>query len=661
MKNRALIAAVSAYFLINPLANATEAAVPLQVMLQGGPAPELRILVENHGGTITHDLPIINAVGALLTPTQLEDVLESPLVERHIDDLSVEEAPNEGHQKSCDVGGALELDIDSSGIQWTLYNKKSEPATLYSLGLSWPESLGRATHISLDGIPIDPALYHNTKAGSLKIQLKQDRAPALTGVAGLKVSFKQSPLTIGKKPLQQHDFTAEVEFNGGCKTKLIPGYENNHENYTYNKIVGADSLHLHGVTGKGVTVAILDSGLWEHPALAKDTSGNLRVIARYDAIRNSTKKDLFDESGHGTHMASVIANSDPVIIGAQASDSFKGVAPDVNLVAVKALDMQGQGGLLDIVRGVQWVVNNRELYGIQVLNLSIAAKPRWHYWDDPINQAVMRAWDSGITVVASAGNEGPGPMTIGSPGNLPYIITVGAVTDSWTQKTRDDDYIPDFSSRGPTPSAHIKPDIIAPGGHITGLTRPGATLTTEYPEYILKNGELVMTGSSQASAVVSGIVALLLQLEPNLSPNQIKCKLITSAEPAINLDGLLAYSPFEQGHGLVSATRAITLGQKDCGNTELDIELDMSGIQHFQGPAIVEPDGSVTLPGLNSIVSQEPSEKGLSATRKWGVKDHIERITPADLESTYARPLNWQHIYSLEKSTLEEKAQESVD
>ena len=152
-----------------------------------------------------------------------------------------------------------------------------------------------------------------------------------------------------------------------------------------------------------------------------------------------------------------------------ATGAFKGVAPDVSLVSVKAFDIAGQGDFLDIVRAIQWVVDNRAKYDIRVLNLSFAARPRWHYWLDPINQAVMRAWASGITVIAAAGNEGPEAMTIGSPGNLPFIITVGAVTDSWTPDNKDDDYIPDFSSRGPTPSAHIKPDLVAPGGHITCL------------------------------------------------------------------------------------------------------------------------------------------------------------------------------------------------
>ena len=270
----------------------------------------------------------------------------------------------------------------------------------------------------------------------------------------------------------------------------------------------------------------------------------------------------------------------------------------------------------------------------------------------------MRAWASGITVVAAAGNEGPDDMSIGAPGNLPYIITVGAITDSWTADTRDDDYVPDFSSRGPTPNAHIKPDIVAPGGHITGVTRPGSTLTREQPEYLLHNGDFVMTGSSQASALVSGIVALLLQLEPELSPDDIKCKLTSSAEPAINRDGRLAYSPFQQGHGQVSATRAVTLGETGCGNADLDIYKDMQDQEHFRGPAIVDEDGAVSLPGLTELVSRETSAKGLSDTRKWGVKAHIERNDPPlnEAPSDPKAPFDWQQMYQSEREKIENLA-----
>lgn len=312
--------------------------------------------------------------------------------------------------------------------------------------------------------------------------------------------------------------------------------------------------------------------------------------------------------------------------------------------------------MLDIVRGIQWAVDNREKYEIQVLNLSFSARPRWPYYLDPINQAVMRAWAEGITVIAAAGNAGPEPMTVGSPGNLPYIITVGAVTDSWTVDTRADDYVPDFSSRGPTPEAHIKPDIVAPGGHITGITRPGSGLLQDHPEYQLPSGELVMTGTSQAAALVSGLVALLLQLEPDLTPDDVKCKLLSTAEPALNKDGLLAYSPFQQGHGYVSITRAITLGERGCGNTDLNIMRDMAMQEHFEGPAIMTEQQEISLPGLEDMLSPTPPSKGTSDTRVWGVKDHVERLEP-DHTTPPGHPFAWEQMYETERKRIEALSQ----
>jgi hypothetical protein len=416
-------------------------------MLQGSSSRELTELVETHGGTVSHDLHIINAVGALLTQAQLDEVLKSPLIIRHIDDLSASEPPDEPLKSSCDVGGALELDYNTEGIRWTLYNKLPAPANLEALELTWPVTLGTVDKISLGDKTINPGLYRDTPAGSLELQFSGSPAPVLTGRADLKVNFKSPSLPDPPDPpLQQRDFTVTASFLGDCSTTLIPGYENNHENFYYASVAGAGALHLQGITGKGVTVAVLDSGLWETEALANNTSGKPRVLARYDAIKNTAGDKVFDESGHGTHMTSVIAHSGVTTENGNPTGTFKGIAPDVNLVAVKAFNVEGQGALLDIVRAVQWVVDNQEAYNIRVLNLSFSQRPRWHYWEDPINQAVMHAWAADITVVAAAGNEGPEPMSIGSPGNIPYIITVGAVTDSWTPENRDDDYIPDFSS-----------------------------------------------------------------------------------------------------------------------------------------------------------------------------------------------------------------------
>lgn len=629
----------------------------LQVLLQGSSSVEIAALVDDAGGTVTHDLHLINAVGAKLSQVQLDEVLKSPLIVRHIDDLSdtgrPEDQPEE--EEGCRVRGHIELEMTAQGILWPLYNKQTTPASLEKLTLEWPVALGPVTAIALGGSIIDPVLYRDATNTALTVDFPPASRPVVTGRTDLEVSFQSMPPESVNPPLRQRDFTLEAGFTGDCSTDLVPGYENNHEDFYYNTVSGVDALHLQGITGKGVTVAVVDSGLWEHELLMKDTSGKNRVVARYDALTDVVDSEVVDESGHGTHMTSIIANSGPTIKDGQPTGTFKGVAPDAGLVAVKVLDREGFAHVLEIVRAIQWVVDNREKYNIRVLNLSFAQKPRWPYWDDPVDQAAMRAWAAGIAVVAAAGNDGPDVETIGSPGNLPYVITVGAVTDSWTPHTRDDDYVPDFSSRGPTPSGHVKPDVVALGGHMTGLIHPRSAIAMEQPEDILSTGEFVSTGSSQASALVSGILALLIQLEPDLTPDDLKCKLVTSAEPAINLDGKLAYSPFQQGFGYVTATRAVTLGQRGCGNVEFDLQADLKREGDSYGPAIMNDDGSPSLPGLETMLSSASSEKGMSKTRKWGVKEHIERLDtelPFE-ESARKSPIDWRTLYLQEREVIE--------
>ena len=171
-----------------------------------------------------------------------------------------------------------------------------------------------------------------------------------------------------------------------------------------------------------------------------------------------------------------------------------------------------------------------------------------------------------------------------------------------------------------------------------------------------------MTGTSQASALVAGVAALLLQLEPDLSPDDVKCKLLSSAELAINKDGLLAYSPFQQGNGYISATRAVTLGLRGCGNEGLDIQKDMDGTDHFQGPGIVLDDGSTSLPDLELMFLGEPSEKGLSLSRKWGVKAHIERDNPDQNahDPNIPHPFDWESAYRNEQLRIEELSENAA-
>lgn len=636
----------------------------LRIMLQGDSASEMRGLVEQHGGIVTHDLPIINAVGADVTAGQLQQIREAPGISRLIDDLSVDVSepitPDQDH--ACDVSGALEAQLVEQGLRWKLYNKHADAAQLEALSFSWPSALGTLQSLTLGNRDLIRDGQPEADGGrfTVSVSYAEAEAPALVEDAILEASFAVPLTDLSRGRWRQRDFNLTLEFKGKCSTKLIPGYPDYAADTYYPEIAGASELHQLGVTGKGVTVAVLDSGLWEHSALANDTQGKPRILGRYDAIADRAGEEVFDDSGHGTHMTSVIAHSGQVLEdGARPSGSFKGIAPDAGLVAVKAFDDEGQGDFLDIVRGVQWIVENRERLNIKVLNLSFAARPRWPYFLDPINQALMRAWAAGITVVAAAGNEGPDAMTIGSPGNLPYLITVGAVTDSWTTDSRDDDYVPDFSSRGPTPSGHIKPDIVAPGGHIAGLVRPGSTLTRKHPDYMISTGELVMTGTSQASALVAGIAALLLQLEPDLQPDDIKCKLISSAELAINRDGRLAYSPFQQGNGYVNAVRAVTLGQRGCGNQDMNIDVDIAGLEYVEGPAIVDDEGNPSLPGLDKMLSPTPAAEGHSQDRRWGVKEHIERQAPLDPDPDL--PFDWLEAYLAEKSIIEALSTKNPD
>lgn len=628
----------------------------LRVMLQGHSTAALRELVEDAGGSVSHDLAIIDAVGALVTPAQLEDIRNSPLILRLIDDLSMDmsEPLPPPDEAACTIGGALEATLRADGIHWSLYNQGETPKALTKLELSWPGALGDLTRLRLGtrDMPHGSEATVADERRSLTLEYGPTEALSLAGITQLHIGFAHGLAeSDGQLAWAQSDFAVKLEFGDECSSELIPGYADYAGDTYYPTVAGASELHRHGITGRGVTVAVLDSGLWEHPALALDTRGKQRIIGRYDAIENIVGEPVADASGHGTHMTSVVAHSEEVLTHGSPSGTWKGIAPDVKLVAVKAFDEEGQGDFLDIVRGIQWIVEQREALDIRVLNLSFAARPRWPYYLDPINQALMKAWAAGITVVAAAGNEGPDPMTIGSPGNLPYLITVGAYTDSWTVADRDDDYVPDFSSRGPTPSGHIKPDIVAPGGHIAGLVQPGSTLTRKHPNYMISTGELVMTGTSQASALVAGIAALLLQLEPDLTPDDVKCKLMSSAEPAINRDGKLAYSPFQQGSGAVNAVRAVTLGQRGCGNRELDLGRDIAGEQYFEGPAIIDEEGNASLPGLHRMLADEPSADGLSSDRKWGVKDHIERENAT--EPAPDLPFQWLEIYLSERDLIE--------
>ena len=361
-------------------------------------------------------------------------------------------------------------------------------------------------------------------------------------------------------------------------------------------LIDADDLHSMGIDGRGVTVAILDSGFQRDEELQRDPEGNMRKLAEYQAMTDTFGKAL-DRFGHGSHVASIILNSEASLDG-----KFNSVAPRVSAVGVKAFGPQGTGSYGDVIRGLQWILDNRETYNIRVVNLSFSATPRSRYWDDPLNQAVMKLWQAGVVVVASAGNRGPDPMTVGVPGNLPYIITVGAMTDNYTPANPYDDRLASFSSAGPTAEGFVKPEVVAPGGHLTGHTRVRSTIAKQHPEFHSFDKYFTMSGTSQSAAVVSGIAALVLQEHPELTPDEVKCRIMASARPAVDEQGELAYSIFQQGTGLVNAYRAVFNDVTACANNGLDIEADIAGSAHFMGLANQAEDGSYYIEGMEAFM-----------------------------------------------------------
>lgn len=292
--------------------------------------------------------------------------------------------------------------------------------------------------------------------------------------------------------------------------------------------VGSDYANEHGLTGKNIGVAVIDTGVSPHSDLTRPVN---RIIAFKDFVGD--KSSPYDDDGHGTHVAGIIAGN-----GFSSRGKYMGVAPDANIIAIKALDAEGSGSISDVVAGIQWAIENKERYNIKVATLSLGTKAKSSCQEDPLCRAVDAAIRSGITVVTAAGNSGPEPSTINSPGINPRAITVGAFNDR-SASNNDDIKVPDFSSRGPTPEGYTKPDILAPGVDIKSLAHD-------------KNGYVELTGTSMAAPIVAGCAALLYENNDKLSPSQIKA-LITENAANLGLDQQI------QGAGLLDIKNTINV------------------------------------------------------------------------------------------------------
>jgi len=279
-----------------------------------------------------------------------------------------------------------------------------------------------------------------------------------------------------------------------------------------------------GVNGQGVGIAIVDSGIKADHAALKG-----KVVASVSFVTGDT--DTADGFGHGTHVAGIIAGQPTSITPLYTG----GIAPGASLINVRVLGDDGVGYTSDVIRGIDWVIANKSRYNIRVMNLSLGHQVTESCTTDPLCQAVGRANLAGIVVVAAAGNSGQSPdgrMVLGSilsPGNSPYAITVGAINTMGTA-SRSDDQLAAFSSRGPAAyDFTVKPDVAAPGNRIISLEASNTYLENTYPALHTagtgNNAYMRLSGTSMATPMVSGGVALLLQASPGLSPAQVKIAL----------------------------------------------------------------------------------------------------------------------------------------
>lgn len=270
-----------------------------------------------------------------------------------------------------------------------------------------------------------------------------------------------------------------------------------------------------GITGAGVGIAIIDSGI------TADADLEHLVFAR---TFNDNANNTDDYYGHGTHIAGIIAGN-----GHDSGGVYRGIAPDVHLINIKISDENGMAYESDTVEAMQWILENKDQYNIRVVNLSVQSSTPASYHQSPLDAAAEILWFNGIAVVASAGNKGGSFNPLHAPpGNDPFLITVGA-SDEKGDAHRKNDSIAHFSPFGMTQDGFLKPEIIAPGVNIVSVLSHSSEWIYSHPDRVIFGQYFRLSGTSMSVPMVSAAIALLLQDEPNLNPDQVKFRLMATA------------------------------------------------------------------------------------------------------------------------------------
>jgi serine protease AprX len=339
----------------------------------------------------------------------------------------------------------------------------------------------------------------------------------------------------------------------------------------YPQTLNAPTLWGAGVTGKGVGIAVVDTGVNDALADFRTSAGASRVVAKVKT--NAAAGTVADGHGHGMHVAGVaLGNSWAQGTASATRGKYVGVAPGANLVAVQVSDDQGITYVSDVIAGIEWVIANRAAYNIRVLNLSLLSTVAESATTSYLDAAVERAWLSGVLVVVAAGNLGPN-TALYPPANDPFVVTVGA-SDPMGTTSRTDDGMAPWSSYGTTQDLYAKPDVVAPGRYVTSnLSSTSSGLATQFPDRIVDTSYLWMSGTSVAAPMVAGVAALAFEKHPEWTNDAVKWLLANTATK------LGVKTPLAgQGAGLVEAAKVASYaGTPGVANSGLPLSGQLVG------------------------------------------------------------------------------------
>jgi len=524
-----------------------------------------------------------------------------------------------------------------------------------------------------DNSKISPDLQNYTSAGSVQVvvQYAPGTQVSCSGLLGILDCLVNDVAKLGGTVLAQlpvvNGLVATLDHNGivSLSNQSNVVYISKDRTLTSSfdnaaPAVNASAAWKSNYTGAGIGVALIDSGVNSHPDLF--TSGLLplsRVVYSQSFVPgNSSAADAY---GHETHIAGLIAGDGLSSTGPIYSQTFKGIAPSVQIVNLRVLDQNGSATDSTVIAAISQAINLKSKYNIRVINLSLGRGVFESYKLDPLCQAAEKAWKSGIVVVVAAGNNGrylptDGYATVSSPGIDPYVLTVGSMKPMGTAD-RSDDLIASYSSKGPTVIDHIaKPDVVAPGNLLvstetsnTALYNTEASNQIPYSSYIYGGSSssskvyFELSGTSMAAGVVSGMVADLLQAHPAMTPDQVKARLMKTAsktfpasssvyDPASGITYTSQYDIFTVGAGYVDMAAALASTELSTGTSlsptavydsstgNVSLVRDSSAVwgttQAWSGPAVW---GSSQFLGGSSIMWGAGTTGGSSIM--WGASD----------------------------------------